>query len=127
MKVTDFDYELPKELIAQHPLEPRDHSRLLVLDKNTGAIEHRHFYDLSGYLRPGDLLVFNDTRVIPARLDGTKETGAKVEVLLLTCRNTINGPAYSTIVVYSIRSRRNILYIRIKSICYDNIRRNSFI
>lgn len=93
MKVTDFDYELPKELIAQHPLEPRDHSRLLVLDKNTGAIEHRHFYDLPGYLRPGDLLVFNDTRVIPARLYGTKETGAKVEALLLTRRNTTDWEA----------------------------------
>ena len=70
MKVTDFDYELPKELIAQHPAEPRDHSRLLVVDKNTGKTEHRHFYDLPKYLHPGDLLVFNDTRVIPARLYG---------------------------------------------------------
>jgi len=88
MKVTDFDYELPKELIAQHPMEPRDHSRLLVLDKKTGAVEHRHFYDLLEYLRPGDVLVFNDTRVIPARLYGTKDTGAKAEVLLLTRKNT---------------------------------------
>ena len=70
MKVTDFDYDLPKERIAQHPMEPRDHSRLLVVDKNTGAMEHRHFYNLPEYLRPGDLLVFNDTRVIPARLFG---------------------------------------------------------
>ena len=84
MLVTDFDYELPKELIAQHPMEPRDHSRLLVVDKNTGAIEHKHFYDLIDYLEPGDVLVFNDTRVIPARLHGFKDTGAHVEVFLLT-------------------------------------------
>ena len=64
MLVTDFDYELPKELIAQHPMEPRDHSRLLVVNKDSGAIEHKHFYDLIEYLHPGDVLVFNDTRVI---------------------------------------------------------------
>ena len=87
MKVTDFDYDLPKELIAQHPMEPRDHSRLLVVDKDTGEMEHRHFYDLPEYLRPGDLLVFNDTRVIPARLHGFKDTGAHVEVFLLTRMN----------------------------------------
>ncbi len=87
MKVTDFDYELPKERIAQHPMEPRDHSRLLVVDKETGEIEHRHFYDLVDYLRPDDLLVFNDTRVIPARLFGHKDTGAHVEVFLLTRMN----------------------------------------
>lgn len=84
MLVTDFDYELPKERIAQHPMEPRDHSRLLVVDKTTGELEHKHFYDLVDYLRPGDLLVFNDTRVIPARLHGFKDTGAHVEVFLLT-------------------------------------------
>lgn len=93
MKVTDFDYDLPKELIAQHPMEPRDHSRLLVLDKDTGVIQHRHFYDLPEYLRPGDLLVFNDTRVIPARLYGKKDTGANVEVLLLTRKNTMDWEA----------------------------------
>lgn len=87
MKVTDFDYELPKELIAQHPMEPRDHSRLLVVDKVTGETEHRHFYDLINYLRSDDLLVFNDTRVIPARLHGFKDTGAHVEVFLLTRLN----------------------------------------
>lgn len=87
MLVTDFDYELPQELIAQHPMEPRDHSRLLVVDKKTGEIEHKHFYDLVNYLKPGDVLVFNDTRVIPARLHGTKDTGAYVEVFLLTRRD----------------------------------------
>ena len=68
-------------------MEPRDHSRLLVVDKKTGEIEHRHFYDLVNYLKPGDVLVFNDTRVIPARLHGTKDTGAHVEVFLLTRRD----------------------------------------
>lgn len=88
MLVTDFDYDLPQELIAQHPMESRDHSRLLVVDKKTGEIEHKHFYDLVNYLKPGDVLVFNDTRVIPARLHGTKDTGAHVEVFLLTRRDT---------------------------------------
>lgn len=87
MLVTDFDYDLPQELIAQHPMEPRDHSRLLLVDKKTGEIEHKHFYDLVNYLKPGDVLVFNDTRVIPARLHGTKDTGAHVEVFLLTRRD----------------------------------------
>ena len=85
--INDFDYDLPKELIAQTPIEPRDASRLLVMDKKTGALEHRHFYNLPEYLRPGDVLVFNDTRVMPARLHGTKTTGAHVEVFLLTRKN----------------------------------------
>lgn len=88
MLVTDFDYELPQERIAQHPMEPRDHSRLLVVDKVTGAYEDKHFYDLVDYLRPGDVLVFNDTRVIPARLLGHKTTGAHVEVFLLSRKNS---------------------------------------
>jgi len=84
MLLSDFDYFLPEELIAQHPCEPRDHSRLLVLDKNTGITTHQHFYDLPDYLKAGDTLVFNDTKVIPARLIGAKaETGGKVEVFLL--------------------------------------------
>lgn len=87
MLVKDFNYNLPQEYIAQKPVEPRDHSRLLVLDKITGGLEHRHFYDLPDYLRPDDLLIFNDTRVIPARLHGKKETGAHVEVFLLTRKN----------------------------------------
>lgn len=85
MKLSDFSYELPKELIAQHPAEPRDHARLMVYDKITGAVAHRYFYDLAAELHKGDVLVFNDSRVIPARLHGKKkETGGKVEVLLLT-------------------------------------------
>ncbi len=84
MKTSDFNYELPRELIAQHPAEPRDHSRLMVIDRTTGRLEHRHFYDLPDYLQKGDVLVFNDSRVLPARLKGARrETGGKVEVLLL--------------------------------------------
>ncbi len=83
MKTADFDYELPPEMIAQHPVEPRDASRLLVLHRDTGAREHAHFYDLPRYLQPGDLLVANESRVIPARLYGRKKTGGQVEVLLL--------------------------------------------
>lgn len=84
MKTSDFYYELPQELIAQTPLEQRDHSRLMVLDKDTGAVEHRHFYELPQLLRPGDCLVLNDSRVIPARLIGRRETGGVTELLLLT-------------------------------------------
>ncbi len=84
MKVSDFDFELPEELIAQHPLEKRDASRLMVLDKNTGNIEHRSFHDVIEYLNEGDTLVLNNTRVMPARLIGEKEgTGGKIEFLLL--------------------------------------------
>lgn len=87
MKKSDFGYDLPKELIAQSPVEPRDAARLLVLGRESGQYEDRHFYDLDAYLRPGDLLVLNDTRVLPARLYGVKEgTGAQVEFLLLTPR-----------------------------------------
>lgn len=86
MKVTDFDYELPEELIAQHPMTPRDHSRLLVLDKKTGEYTDRaHFYELLDEIQAGDVLVFNNTRVIPARLYGKRKgSGGKIEVLLLS-------------------------------------------
>ena len=84
MKLEDFDYYLPEELIAQTPLVKRDESRLLVLDKETGEIEHKKFYDIIDYLTPGDTLVLNDTKVLHARLIGTKEeTGAVIEILLL--------------------------------------------
>jgi len=84
MKTSDFYYELPKELIAQTPIAQRDHSRLMVLDRHTGAISHEHFYDIKKHLNPGDCLVINDTRVLPARLYGVKQGGgANVEVLLL--------------------------------------------
>ena len=83
MKTHDFYYDLPEELIAQTPLERRDGSRLMVLDRQTGEIEHKHFYDIVDFLRPGDCLVMNDSRVLPARLLGHRPTGGAVEVLLL--------------------------------------------
>ncbi len=83
MKVADFDYELPEELIAQTPIEKRDQSRLMVLDRSKQTIEHKKFKDIVKYLKPGDVLVRNNTKVIPARLYGRKETGAHVEFLLL--------------------------------------------
>ncbi len=87
MKLKDFYYDLPQELIAQDPLEKRSDSRLMVVGRSDGSITHRHFYDLPDYLRAGDCLVINDTKVIPARLMGVKEdTGASIEVLLLKRR-----------------------------------------
>ena len=83
MKLSDFMYDLPEERIAQTPVEPRDHSRLMVIHRDTDQIEHKHFYDVIDYLNPGDVLVINDTRVIPARLYGERPTGGACEVLLL--------------------------------------------
>ena len=84
MKTEDFNYYLPEELIAQTPLKNRDESRLMVLDKTTGEIEHKHFYDIIDYLEEGDVLVLNDTKVLPARLHGIKEsTGSHIEILML--------------------------------------------
>lgn len=83
MKTSDFDYDLPETLIAQTPVEPRDSSRLMVLNRATGQLEHRIFREIGAYLRPGDLLVVNQTRVIPARLQAWKPTGGKAEILLL--------------------------------------------
>ncbi len=96
MKVKDFDFELPKELIAQTPLKERTDSRLLVMDRNTGEIRHRIFRDLTDYLRPGDCLVINNTKVIPARLLGERrETKARIEVLLL---KRVEGDLWETLV-----------------------------
>ena len=96
MKKSDFYFDLPQELIAQDPLEDRSASRLMVLDKETGAVEHRHFTDIKEYLKPGDCLVINDTKVIPARLLGEREgTGGHVEVLLLKRRE---GNVWETLV-----------------------------
>lgn len=98
MNKSDFYYDLPKELIAQHPVEPRDASRLMIVEKNTGKIEHKHFYDILDELNEGDCLILNNTRVLPARIYGVKkDTGAKVEFLLLTNKGddvweTITGP-----------------------------------
>ena len=83
MKTSDFWFDLPEELIAQTPLQQRDSSRMLKLDRMTGEIQHKHFYDIIDYLQPGDCLVMNDSRVLPARLLGHRPTGGAVEVLLL--------------------------------------------
>ncbi len=83
MKLSDFNYTLPQELIAQKPMRPRDYSRLLVVEKNKEAFQDLHFYNISRFLKKGDVLVVNDSKVIPARLNGVKETGGKVEVLLM--------------------------------------------
>ena len=94
LKISDFDYHLPQELIAQTPIEPRDASRLLVVHRASGSLEHRHFYEIGAYLRPGDLLIANQSRVLPARLLGRRaETGGAVVVLLLTERPDL-GPDY---------------------------------
>ena len=95
MKVSEFNYELPEELIAQTPLEKRDESRLMVLDRSKQTIEHKTFKDIIDYLEPGDCLVRNNTKVIPARIYGKKETGAKVEFLLL---KNIEGDIWESIV-----------------------------
>ena len=95
MKLTDFNYELPEKLIAQTPIEKRDESRLMVLDRKNQTIEHKIFKDIIDYLEPGDCLVRNNTKVLPARLYGQKETGAKVEFLLL---NQIEGDIWECIV-----------------------------
>lgn len=99
LKISDFDYHLPQELIAQTPVEPRDSSRLLVMDRATGKIEHRYFRDIGDYLRPGDLLIANQSRVIPARLLGHREgTGGAVEVLLLAERTDLAPDYWETLV-----------------------------
>ena len=88
MLITDFDYDLPLELIAQYPEEKRDEARLLVVDRQKDAVYHRKFYDILDYLQPGDCLVMNDSRVLPARLFGRKrDTGAKAEFLLVKRKN----------------------------------------
>ena len=96
MKLSEFNYDLPKELIAQTPIEKRDEARLMVLDKNNKSVEHKIFKDILDYLKPGDCLVRNNTKVIPARLYGVKEgTGANVEFLLL---NRIDGDIWEVMV-----------------------------
>jgi S-adenosylmethionine:tRNA ribosyltransferase-isomerase len=93
MKTSDFDYNLPESFIAQTPVEPRDSSRLLVLHRNTGELEHHIFGDVIHYLNAGDLLVLNQTRVIPARIYARKETGGRVELLLLRRRGELTWEA----------------------------------
>src|SRR5215213_335228 len=93
MQTSDFDYHLPETPIPQTPAEPRDSSRLLVLHRATGEIEHRIFYDIGEYLHTGDLVVLNQTRVIPARIYARKETGGRVEILLLRRRDELTWEA----------------------------------
>ena len=92
MKKSDFYYDLPDELIAQTPVEPRDHSRLMQIDRNTGEIQHKHFYDLLEILQPGDLLVMNDSRVLPARLYGENSTSFPIclKAALISSHNFFN-------------------------------------
>ncbi|MFA4836939.1 MAG: S-adenosylmethionine:tRNA ribosyltransferase-isomerase, partial [Dehalococcoidia bacterium] len=96
MRTVDFDYELPVEYIAQSPVEPRDHSRLMVLHRADGSIEHRLFFELVDYLKSGDVLVLNESRVIPARFFGHKLSGgAKIEIFLL---NRVQSGVWETLV-----------------------------
>jgi S-adenosylmethionine:tRNA ribosyltransferase-isomerase len=105
MKLSQFDYQLPKEMIAQHPVEPRDSSRLMVLNGN--GIEHKKFSDLPGLLHPGDLLIMNNSRVIPARIYGTRETGGKLEVLLV---RRLEDKYYECLVRGKIKPGSNIQF-----------------
>ncbi len=109
MKTSDFFYDLPKELIAQTPVTPRDSSRLLVLGRNTGEIQHRHFYDIIDYLDEGDLIVANDSRVLPARIYGVKDkTGARVEFLLL---KQISGNRWETLCKPGRKAREGTRFV----------------
>ena len=107
-QMSDFDYHLPQELIAQTPVEPRDSSRLLVVDRASRALAHRHFRDIGAYLRPGDLLIANQSRVIPARLSGRRaESGGSVEILLLAERADLGADTWETLVRPGRRLREN--------------------
>lgn len=111
-QISDYDYDLPQELIAQTPLEPRDSSRLLVIERATGALAHRHFRDIGDYLRPGDLLIANQSRVIPARLLGKRaRTGGNVEVLLLAERADLGADTWETLVRPGRRLREGDLVL----------------
>lgn len=122
MLLSDFDYNLPKELIAQGPAKPRDHSRLLVLEKENGNIEHKHFYNIVDYLQKGDVLVLNNSKVFPARLIGSKkETGGKIEVFLLHKKNNPPTPLIKGIVKGDVwqclvggKGKKNLLEIELK-------------
>ena len=122
MKKHDFYYDLPNELIAQTPIEPRDASRMMVVNRQTGEIEHKHFYDAVDYLNPGDCLILNDTKVLPARLYGIKdETGAKVEFLLLMQKEkdvweVITGPGKKAKTGSKFTFNDGILYAEITAV-----------
>lgn len=123
MQLNDFDFHLPEELIAQTPLKDRTSSRLMVLDRNTGNINHRQFYNIIDYFNAGDCLVLNDTRVLPARLYGMKEdTGAKIEVLLL---KQVEGNCWETLVKPAKRVKKGTIITfgdgRLKATCLDEL------
>ena len=107
METSDFDYELPQELIAQTTMEPRDHSRLMVVSRADGSLQHRRFYDLPEYLREGDVMVFNDSRVIPARLYGNRVSGGRIELLLL---NRLSPGVWRALVRPGRRMREGITF-----------------
>lgn len=110
--ISEFDYDLPQELIAQTPIEPRDSSRLLVVERATGALAHRHFRDIGDYLRPGDLLIANQSRVIPARLLGRRaESGGAVELLLLAERSDLGADIWETLARPGRRLREGSLIL----------------
>lgn len=106
MKLKDFDYELPEELIAQIPEQKRENSKMMVLDKNANTIEHKHFYDITDYFDENDVLVLNNTKVIPARLYGKKETGANIEVFLL---KIIGGKTWQVLLNPSKRVKEEMI------------------
>lgn len=106
MKLKDFDYELPEELIAQIPEQKRENSKMMVLDKNANTIEHKHFYDITYYFDENDVLVLNNTKVIPARLYGKKETGANIEVFLL---KIIGGKTWQVLLNPSKRVKEEMI------------------
>ena len=112
LKTSDFDYYLPKNLIAQVPIEPRDQSRLMIVSRTDGSVIHSHFYELGKYLRPGDILVFNDSKVFPARLHANhSETGKEVELLLL--RN-LSGGCWHALVKPGRRMRKGDKFVSVK-------------
>ena len=132
MKLKDFDYELPEELIAQDPLAERSASRLMVIDRASGSVTHRHFSDVTDYLKPGDCLVLNDTRVIPARLIGVKEdTGAVVELLLLKhlddgCWETLAKPGKKLKIGAKVSFGDGLLHAEIVDILEEGNRKVRF-
>ena len=112
MNINEFDYQLPKELIAQRPLKDRDQCRLMILDRQEKSIEQKKFYDVLEYLKPGDCIVMNDSKVIPARIFGVKEsTGAKIEFLLI---KRIEGDLWETMVRPGKRLKLGFFYRRRK-------------
>jgi S-adenosylmethionine:tRNA ribosyltransferase-isomerase len=120
MKLSDFNYHLPKNLIAQTPVEPRDSSKLLVLNKLTGKITDDYFYNLAHYLKPGDLIIRNNTKVIPARLFGNKTTGGKIEVLLIKkIKQTVNSEIWECLTKPGLKPEQKVMLNSLEAICLE--------